>query len=317
MEDLTLRFSEEGDFPIANLQYAPNLTSLELYCGQVRSMDYRIPNGSLEVLKSLKKLSLVSVSITKDNLEEMARMENLEGLQFHGCGRIENKEVVDEEYDDEEDQETVGMKSERFYSNLVILKDKITSLEFSFPRRTPGAGEDFDQFPEFIYSLTNLKELTINNCLSIETISDKIKELKNLKYINLFNTNVPMDVIKSYLDDLKYLVHIEAGKTSKHLTFIRNIEPTELTCSKAEALGYKCCSHCKSIYEDKDGLWGSENGKWCVIPDQCEALYDSCWSLKKGYSCCDHCNVNTVDKHGLPWGVMNKKWCGILPTCDF
>jgi len=72
--------------------------------------------------------------------------------------------------------------------------------------------------------------------------------------------------------------------------------------------------HIVSIYSDKDGLWGAEHGKWCIIPDYCQKEYEECWSVKYGYSCCDHCKVHSSDKHGS-WGVMNKNWCGIPNSC--
>jgi len=87
-------------------------------------------------------------------------------------------------------------------------------------------------------------------------------------------------------------------------------EPTK--CSKN--LKYECCSHCHSIYSDKDGLWGAEHGKWCIIPEQCQKEYENCWSVKYGYPCCDHCKVHSKDKHGS-WGIMNKDWCGIPDSC--
>jgi len=100
-------------------------------------------------------------------------------------------------------------------------------------------------------------------------------------------------------------------------TEIEAAKPTETIGSshcKFESLGYECCSHCKSIYEDKDGLWGSEHGKWCGISDECLAKIDECWSIKKGYPCCNHCNVYTTD-HSGSWGVMNNDWCGIPTSC--
>jgi len=39
-------------------------------------------------------------------------------------------------------------------------------------------------------------------------------------------------------------------------------------------VGYKCCSHCKSIYEDKYSLWDSEHGKWCDISNECYSYCD-------------------------------------------
>jgi len=89
----------------------------------------------------------------------------------------------------------------------------------------------------------------------------------------------------------------------------------ESECPKGDALGYDCCSHCHSIYEDEDGLWGIEHKHWCVIPDHCHAQYEECWSIKEGYPCCDHCKVHLTDKDGQ-WGIMNKNWCGIPTTCN-
>jgi len=83
---------------------------------------------------------------------------------------------------------------------------------------------------------------------------------------------------------------------------------------KFEELGYKCCSHCVSIYEDKDGLWGVEDKKWCGISDECSAITEKCWSLKYGYPCCENCDVLYEDDSGL-WGIMNNDWCGIPSTC--
>jgi len=83
---------------------------------------------------------------------------------------------------------------------------------------------------------------------------------------------------------------------------------------KFEELGYKCCSHCVSIYEDKDGLWGVEDKKWCGISDECTSIVEKCWSLKYGYPCCDHCNLLLKDDTGS-WGEMNNEWCGLPSTC--
>eukprot|EP00833_Pecoramyces_ruminatium_P006541 jgi/Orpsp1_1/1180573/evm.model.c7180000073956.1 len=91
-------------------------------------------------------------------------------------------------------------------------------------------------------------------------------------------------------------------------------EPVDETC-KFEALGYKCCTHCVSIYEDEDGLWGSEDGEWCGISDKCIKSYEECWSNQLGYPCCDSCNVILTDESGA-WGAMNNDWCGIPSTCQ-
>jgi len=92
-------------------------------------------------------------------------------------------------------------------------------------------------------------------------------------------------------------------------------DANESECPKGDVLGYDCCTHCHSIYEDEDGLWGVENKHWCVIPDHCYAKYEECWSVKYGYPCCDHCKVRLTDKDGK-WGIMNKNWCGVPSSCN-
>jgi len=89
------------------------------------------------------------------------------------------------------------------------------------------------------------------------------------------------------------------------------VEPSKC---KFESLGYKCCTHCISVTEDADGLWGVENGEWCGISDECSAITEKCWSLKYGYPCCENCDVLYEDDSGL-WGIMNNDWCGIPSTC--
>jgi len=266
----TLEFSD--------LQYAPKLTTLKLMSGQVRNTKLVIPDGSLEIFKNLKTLVFQSITLSKTNFEEIASMKNIEELEFHGVGRIGEGE------------------NELYYDLLVALKDSLKSLYFSFPRRTPGI--EFDEFPEFIFSLTNLKKLVINDCNGITLLPEGIKNLTNLEYIDVFNTSISIDEILEYHEYLPNLKQIEAGSGRTHKSWPK----------------YKNCSHCHSIYEDKDGLWGSENGKWCIIPDHCKAEYEECWSIKKGYPCCDHCKVRTVDKNGS-WGVMNNNWCGIPTSC--
>ncbi|ORX46912.1 hypothetical protein BCR36DRAFT_585016 [Piromyces finnis] len=38
--------------------------------------------------------------------------------------------------------------------------------------------------------------------------------------------------------------------------------------------GYKCCSnnHCRSKYEDEDGIWSIENGEWCGVSLECYSI---------------------------------------------
>jgi len=74
----------------------------------------------------------------------------------------------------------------------------------------------------------------------------------------------------------------------------------------SKTLGYQCCSRCNIIYEDNDGSWGFENGKWCGITSSCLSNInkDECFSITLGFSCCSSCNSYFEDEYGK-WGVEN------------
>ncbi|KAG4108507.1 1, 4-beta cellobiohydrolase [Neocallimastix lanati (nom. inval.)] len=68
---------------------------------------------------------------------------------------------------------------------------------------------------------------------------------------------------------------VEPSEQSTPTSSTESAEPTSQTSScKFEEIGYSCCSHCDVVYTDEDGDWGTEDGKWCGIPENC-----------KGYAC--------------------------------
>jgi internalin A len=94
--------------------------------------------------------------------------------------------------------------------------------------------------PDELYELTELEELHLRNGFSISKISNKIKNLKNLKELTICNaefTRFPLELIE--MDSLTNLI-IESPKLTEL--------PTEL--SKWEKLGYlnlRNCSHLNQI----------------------------------------------------------------------
>jgi len=123
-------------------------------------------------------------------------------------------------------------------------------------------------------------------------------------------------------------------------------ENIKSTCWSA-LLGYKCCTNTPStIYKDKDGLWGIEDGQWCGVAycQECGKKvrsvdkYRLVWSFDKennrycivdmnkelcqvkigvtcrsatiGYMCCrEDRRIVTRDDFGF-WGIENGQWCG-------
>jgi len=63
---------------------------------------------------------------------------------------------------------------------------------------------------------------------------------------------------------------VEPSEPSTPTNSTEPAESTSQTSScKFEEIGYSCCSHCDVVYTDEDGDWGTEDGKWCGIPENC------------------------------------------------
>jgi len=90
--------------------------------------------------------------------------------------------------------------------------------------------------------------------------------------------------------------------------------------------GYSCCTKAnpKVLYQDKDGDWGEENGKWCYIKQEKQKeeekdepkLIRSCTGENLGYPCCEKEHKNIYTDSDGQWAVENGQWCG-LPTCTY
>jgi len=245
-----------------------------------------------EYLKNLTKLNKLIINKNMDVptwviREYINNMKNLKKLEING-----SKISVSKLSDCKDIAAYLNRKGQKNKSGVECVQNnqgQVTSLNITSIN---------SQFTSNINMLTRLTSYPTINSLVMKDI-EKVKEedilklTKNLKYLNELVFNGKTYDVKP--EDIN--------------------ESNEISCPKAKALGYKCCSHCDLVYSDENGSWGIEKDDWCGIPEQCQSEYDKCWSSKKeGYPCCDHCRVEFEDESGK-WGIMNNEWCGIPTNC--
>eukprot|EP00833_Pecoramyces_ruminatium_P001468 jgi/Orpsp1_1/1175500/evm.model.c7180000054105.1 len=106
---------------------------------------------------------------------------------------------------------------------------------FSFPKKSVYTSDIFEEVPEFIYSLTNLKNLTIRNT-HITSISDKIVDLKKLEYLDLSDND--LESLPDYLNQLKKLKYLDVYNN-------RSLKGKSLNNNKLEYCNYFRTDICK------------------------------------------------------------------------
>jgi len=287
-----------------------------------------LPDTQFTLPDSLKKLYIHGVYLNQDYVDTINKLPNLEEIHFNSCNyndvNLESVKIPNITFDEKSGGCGYGQISENVLSQLKNVKNiTLHSIDIG------------NYMLEEIEKLTNLEELNILNCISYYMCgyydylhgcaSDCEPHLGNIEWNHLYSLsklsslNLSGDIIQNeevipgIIENMKYLKKLVVDGESYEVEGLEQPEDPEPTkCSKN--LKYECCSHCHSIYSDKDGLWGAEHGKWCIIPEQCQKEYENCWSVKYGYPCCDHCKVHSKDKHGS-WGIMNKDWCGIPDSC--
>jgi len=84
----------------------------------------------------------------------------------------------------------------------------------------------------------------------------------------------------------------------------------------SESLGYPCCSTCtETVYIDKNGNWGIENGEWCGITNtqvKNEEEEKKCITESIGYPCCSASTETIYTDDEGKWGVEKDEWCLII-----
>jgi len=200
---------------ITDFKSASKLTELYLSSAYSRYRDHtRIKYDTLKGLKKLKKLHLDHIALDQKNIDEISNIKAIESLSFRECSLLSEDDLVPT------------------FDSLLNLKKNLKNLYFSFGKRTTNK---FEEVPEFIYSLTNLKSLTITNAL-LETLSDEIVNLKKLEHLDLsmnYLTSLPAN-----LEKLKNLKYIDLHQN-------RSLEGKSLNNSKLEYCDYDRTKICK------------------------------------------------------------------------
>jgi len=214
---------------VSGLKLIPKLTNLKLEGAYSRYRDrYELKVGSLKELKHLKSLYLNFISLSQENIDEISKMKSIEGLSFVGNSLNEDKNDVTPSYD-----------------SLINLKNNLKYLTFSFPRKTVYTEDIFDDVPEFIYSLSNLKNLTINHS-RISSI-DRIVELKKLEHLDLADNDLTS--LPDNLNKLKKLKYLDVSEN-------RSLRGKSLNSNKLEYCNYYRTDICKDenvkCFKDND-----------------------------------------------------------------
>jgi len=203
---------------ITDFKSASKLTELYLSSAYSRYRDHtRIKYDTLKGLKKLKKLHLDHIALDQKNIDEISNIKTIESLNFEGCPLLSEGEVLPT------------------YDSLLKRKSTLKYLSYSFPKKSVYTSDIFEEVPEFIYSLTNLKNLTLHNTY-ITTLSDKIVNLKKLEHLDLSNNN--LESLPDNLDQLKKLKYLDLNNN-------RSLKGKSLNNNKLEYCNYYRTDICK------------------------------------------------------------------------
>jgi len=123
----------------------------------------KIGKNVLNKLKNVNELTLKHINLSQDNIDEIATLTNLKKLNLDDCLFIDlNIDSI---------------------SNL----SKLTELTMSSSYLENKSG--LTEFPEFVFSLKDLKTLIITNH-RISSIPDKFSNLKNLEHLDLSGNSI-------------------------------------------------------------------------------------------------------------------------------
>jgi len=209
------------EIDVSDLKSAPKLTELEISSALSRYRDRnRVKVGSLSGFKKLKSLYFHAIGITQENIDEISKIKNIESLTFNGCSTVTSDDGVEPTYD-----------------SLVNLKSSLKYLSYAFPKKAAYDSDKFSDFPEFILSLTNLKNLTINDCY-IKSIPDKIVDLKKLEHLDLSKNN--LQVLPDNINQLKKLKYLDVSSNG-------DLKGKTLNSNKLEYCNYSKTTMCKDV----------------------------------------------------------------------
>jgi len=312
--DDDVEFSKYDKVPKA-ITKLPKLETLSLsYNGYREYARDTIGKDVLKLSNTVKSLTLAGVEINEDNVNEISKLTNLETLNIISSVRARK------------DMEFDALKS----------LTKLTTLEI-----TDFHHFELENIPNFIYSLTNLKSLTIKG-QNIKTIPDKLSTLKNLTYLDLSGNQIDSELPES-LNNLSKLEHINLqenvnikGKTLTNSSLKKCIYESKYSLCKAKDMNcfennvtFEACKSDKTNVISSDGRCGKDYGKcpsgqccskygWCGTKDNyckpesgCQSEYGTCKTNDDSKKISNN-NRCGKDYGSCPSGQCCSKygWCG-------
>jgi len=250
-----------------------NLTNLEEFTfhfvGDTADASTSIDAGSLRLSKSLKKLRILGIITTQNNIDDISTLTNLEQLTLSSLNGPSQRVNIDS-LKNLTKLSYLNLTNNGFISFedlseiLYLLSDTLKTLIIY----GHGIGELTDKFSE----LKNLKHLELRGC-GLTNILDYVKDLKNLEYLDLSNNNINTELPES-LNELINLHTINLSGniniTGKTLTipnlssciYDRKYElcmpSSDIKCLKENNYGYLECG--KQLDVTTDGQCGSDHG---------------------------------------------------------
>ncbi|KAG4102105.1 RNI-like protein, partial [Neocallimastix lanati (nom. inval.)] len=271
--DDDVEFSKYDKVPKA-ITKLPKLETLSLsYNGYREYARDTIGKDVLKLSNTVKSLTLAGVEINEDNVNEISKLTNLETLNIISSVRARK------------DMEFDALKS----------LTKLTTLEI-----TDFHHFELENIPNFIYSLTNLKSLTIKG-QNIKTIPDKLSTLKNLTYLDLSGNQIDSELPES-LNNLSKLEHINLqenvnikGKTLTNSSLKKCIYESKYSLCKAKDMNcfennvtFEACKSDKTNVISSDGRCGKDYGS--CPSGQCCSKYGWCGTDDKYCLAAKGCN---------------------------
>jgi len=242
---------EYNNFPpeIAKL---PNLEDFTfMYIGFKDYAKTTIPEGALKLSKSLKNLTINGIYAQQCNIDDISTLTNLESLNL----RYFNRPAESLNYE--------STKNLNKLSNLVIINEAFIHLD-DLPEAVYSSsntitditinGHTLDKISDRFTNIKNLKHLDLGGN-TIETIFEKLRNHKNLEYLDLSRNNIK-EKIPEFLNDFKNLKYLDVSRND-------NISGKTLTSSSLE----------KCIYDEK-------YQELCIANKDTECIKDNSYQYK-------------------------------------
>ncbi|KAL6635653.1 RNI-like protein [Neocallimastix sp. 'constans'] len=183
-----------------------NLTELAIKHSGIKVFDF------IYSLKNLKKLYLNNPKMEDDDIHNLSKLTDLEELTLYDV-------YCSEDLNYDELKSLTNLKS-------LALHDIYTISEY------------FTEIPNFVFYLTNLRELNVT-CATLKSIPSQIFSLKNLESLNISDAEIDsVSIDLTNFKNLKYLTLREnkLHEISKEITNITNLKSLDLLGNQIEKI---------------------------------------------------------------------------------